>query len=85
MVHTFVSSGCNAASPPFEEVSPVPVFEAAFDGEQGVGTRLRPAVSGWRNSVSRALSAMMPSAARARMPAVRGSSETAPEPIHAES
>ena len=39
VVHIFGSSGCNAASPPIEEVGPAPVFEAAFDGEQGVGTR----------------------------------------------
>ena len=43
VVHIFGSSGCNAASPPIEEVGPAPVFEAAFDGEQGVGARLRPA------------------------------------------
>ena len=39
VVHFFGSSGCNAASPPIEEVGPAPVFEAAFDGEQGVGAR----------------------------------------------
>ena len=43
VAHIFGSSGCNAASPPIEEVGPAPVFEAAFDGEQGVGARLRPA------------------------------------------
>ena len=43
VVHIFGSSGCNAASPPIEEVGPAPVFEAVFDGEQGVGARLRPA------------------------------------------
>ena len=44
-VHIFWSSGCDAASPPFEEVGPAHVFEAAFDGEQGVGARFRPAAS----------------------------------------
>ena len=39
VVHIFGSSGCNAASPPIEEVGPAPVFEAAFDGERGVGAR----------------------------------------------
>ncbi len=34
--------GCGAASPPIEEVGPAPVFEAAFDGEHGVGSRFRP-------------------------------------------
>ena len=63
-VHIFGSSGCNAASPPIGEVGLAPVFEAAFDGEQSVGARLRPAASGWRNSASCALPAMMPSAAR---------------------
>ena len=46
MVHIFGSSGCNAAGSQFEEVGPEPVFEAAFDGEQGIGARLRPAPSG---------------------------------------
>ena len=64
VVHIFGSSGCNAASPPIGEVGLAPVFEAAFDGEQSVGARLRPAASGWRNSASCALPAMMPSAAR---------------------
>ena len=40
-VHTFGSGGCNAVNTPFEEVGPAPVFEAAFDGEEGVGARLR--------------------------------------------
>ena len=31
------------ANSPFEEVGPTNVFEAAFDGEQGVGARLLPA------------------------------------------
>ena len=44
-VHIFWSIGCNAASLPFEEVGPARVFEAAFDGEQGVGARFRPAAS----------------------------------------
>ena len=34
--------GCGAASPPIKEVGPAPVFEAAFDGEHGVGSRFRP-------------------------------------------
>ena len=42
VVHIFGSSGCGAASPLIEEVGPAPVFEAAFDGEQGVGSGLRP-------------------------------------------
>ena len=46
VVHIFGSSGCNAAGSPFEEVGPAPVFEAAFDGEQGIGARLRLAPSG---------------------------------------
>ena len=37
--------GCGATSPPFEEVGPPHVFEAASDGEQGVGARFRPAAS----------------------------------------
>ena len=67
VVHIFGSSGCNAASPPIEEVGPTPVFEAAFDGEQGLGARLRPAASRWRNSASCALPAMMPGARRSRV------------------
>ena len=38
-IHIFGSNGYNAASFPIEEVGPAPVFEAAFDGEQGVGAR----------------------------------------------
>ena len=38
--------GCGAASPPIEEVGPAPVFEAAFDGEHGVGSRFRPVAPG---------------------------------------
>ena len=45
MVYIFGSSGCNLASSPVEEVGPAPVFEAAFDGEQGVGSSLRPVVA----------------------------------------
>ena len=71
VVHIFWSSGCSSASPPIEKVGPAPVFETAFDGEQGVGTRLRPAVFGWRNSASRALSAMMFSSTRVRRPVAR--------------
>ena len=48
VVHVFGSSGCNAASSPFEVVGPEPVFEAAFDGEQGVGSGLRPVAFGPR-------------------------------------
>ena len=32
------SCGCGAASPPFEEVGPTVVLQAASDGEQGVGS-----------------------------------------------
>ena len=39
----FWSEGCGAASPPIEEVGPSVVFDAAFDGEQGVGACFRPA------------------------------------------
>ena len=46
MVHIFGSSGCNAASSPIEEVGSAPVFETAFDGEQGVGSGLQLAASG---------------------------------------
>ena len=41
-VSRFWSGGCGAASPPIEEVGQTVVLEAAFDGEQGVGARLRP-------------------------------------------
>ena len=41
--HLRWSDGCGAASPPVEEVGPSVVFDAAFDGEQGVGARFRPA------------------------------------------
>ena len=44
--HVFWSGGCGAASPPFEEVGPTVVLQAAFDGEQGVGSSLRPVASG---------------------------------------
>ena len=37
--------GCGAASPPIKEVGPAHVFEAAFDGEHGVGARFRPTAS----------------------------------------
>ena len=37
------SDGCGAASPPVEEVGPSVVFDAACGGEQGVGSRFRPA------------------------------------------
>ena len=37
--------GCSATSPPFEEVRPTPAFEAALDGEQGVGFGFRLAAS----------------------------------------
>ena len=40
--HVFRSGGCGVTGPPVEEVGPTVVFEAAFDGKQGVGTRLRP-------------------------------------------
>ena len=40
------SSGCDAASPPIEEVGPAVVPEAAFDGEQDVGSGLQPAAPG---------------------------------------
>ena len=43
--HFLWLSGCGATSPPFEEVKPTPVFEAAFDGEQGVGFGFRLAAS----------------------------------------
>ena len=46
MTYIFGSSGCNLASSPIEEVGRAPVFEAAFDGEQGVGSGLRPVASG---------------------------------------
>ena len=46
VVYIFGLSGCNAASSPFEEVRPAPVFEAAFDGERGVGSGLRPVAPG---------------------------------------
>ena len=42
MVHFPWSCGCDANSPPFEEVGPARVFEAASDGEQSVGARFRP-------------------------------------------
>ena len=42
----FWSCGCGAASPPFEEVGPTIVLQAASDGEQGVGSGLRPVASG---------------------------------------
>ena len=42
MVHFPWSCGCDANSPPFEEVGPARVFEAASDGEQSVGSRFRP-------------------------------------------
>ena len=45
-VSRFWSGGCGAASPPIEEVGPAVVLEAAFDGEQGVGSGLRPVASG---------------------------------------
>ena len=35
--------GCGATNPPIEEVGPTVVLQAAFDGEQGVGARLRSA------------------------------------------
>ena len=31
--------------PPIDDFGPAAVFEAAFDGEQGVGVRFRPASS----------------------------------------
>ena len=43
--HDSRSSGCGAGSPPAEEVEPAVDFEAAFDGEQGVGAGVRPAAS----------------------------------------
>ena len=44
--HDSWSGGCGATSSPVEEVGPAGVLQAAFDGEQGVGTRLRPAAPG---------------------------------------
>ena len=44
--HFFWSGGCGATSPPFEEVGPTVVLQAAFDGEQGIGSGLRPVASG---------------------------------------
>ena len=37
------SRDCKTASPPFEEVGPAHVFEAASGGEHGVGARFRSA------------------------------------------
>ena len=42
--HVFWSGGCDATGPPIEVVGPAIVFDAAFDCEQGVGARFRPAV-----------------------------------------
>ena len=42
--HDHGSGGCAATGPPFDEVGPAIVFDAAFGGEQGVSTRFRPAV-----------------------------------------
>ena len=39
-------SGSGAASPPIEEFRPAVVFEAAFEGVQGVGSCLRPSAPG---------------------------------------
>ena len=44
--------GYGATSPPLEEVGPPHVFEAASDGEQGVGARFRPAASRLFESVA---------------------------------
>ena len=44
--------GCGAISPPFEEVGPAHVFEAAPYGEQGVGARFRSAASRLFESVA---------------------------------
>ena len=39
---SYLSGGCGVASTRIEEVGPTVVLGAAFDGEQGVGSRLRP-------------------------------------------
>ena len=39
----FWSGSRGAAIPPIDDFGPAVVFEAAFDGEQGVGARFRPA------------------------------------------
>ena len=41
----FWSGSCGAAIPPIDDFGPAVVFEAAFDGEQGVGARFRLAAS----------------------------------------
>ena len=46
VVHFLWLGGCEAASPPIEEVGPAPVFEAASGGEHGVGARFRPVAPG---------------------------------------
>ena len=45
--------GCGVTSPSFEEVRPADVFEAASDGEQGVGARFRLAASRRFESVAK--------------------------------
>ena len=52
VIYIFGSSGCTAVSSPFEEVGPAPVFKAAFDGEQGVGSCFRPVASGLLESAA---------------------------------
>ena len=45
--HFLWLGGGGAASPPFEEVGPAQIFEAASAGEHSVGSRLRPTASGF--------------------------------------